>query len=154
MTSTTVTLALDALDIPYRIHVHKTPLRSLEQAAQERGLVPEQIVRSLVFRLENERYIMVLMPGPSKVDWPKLRRHLGLSRMTTATEDEVLEFTGYETGAVSPIGLSNPIRILADRSILEQDTISIGAGIRNMGIILKRDALMGAIQPEVGDFTS
>jgi len=49
-TNTTVTEALDALEIPYRLHIHQNPLRSLEQAARERGLEPTQIVRSLLFR--------------------------------------------------------------------------------------------------------
>ncbi len=154
MTTTPVTLALDALGIPHRLHVHATPLRSLEQAASERGLAPDQIVRSLVFRLENENYILVLMPGPGKVDWPKLRHHLGVSRITTAEADEVLKVTGYKAGAVSPFGLPEPLRILADRRIMDYETISIGAGIRNAGIILKRDDLLHAIQPEMGNFAS
>lgn len=153
MTPTPVTRALDSLDISYRLHVHATPLRSLEQAANERGLASEQIVRSLVFRLEDEIFIMVLMPGPDKVDWPKLRHHLGVSRITTAQAAEVRKVTGYETGAVAPIGLPKPLRILADRRIMEHETISIGAGIRNAGIILQRDDLLSAIQPEIGDFT-
>ncbi len=154
MTTTPVTQALDALGIPHRLHVHTTPLRSLEQAASERGLLPNQIVRSLVFRLEDEKYILVLMPGPGKVDWPKLRHHLGVSRVTTAEADEVLEVTGYKTGAVSPFGLPEPLRVLADRRIMDHETISIGAGIRNAGVILRRDDLLHAIQPEMGDFTA
>ncbi len=154
MTTTPVTLTLDELGISYRLHVHSTPLRSLEQAASERGLVPDQIVRSLVFRLENDKYILVLMPGPGKVDWPKLRHHLGVSRITTAEADEVLEVTGYPTGAVSPFGLPEPLRILADRRIQDHETISIGAGIRNAGIILQRDDLLEAIDPELGDFSA
>ena len=154
MTTTPVTRALDSLKVPYRLHLHTKPLRSLEQAASERGLLPDQIVRSLVFRLEDERYVMVLMPGPGKVDWPKLRHHLGVSRITTAEADEVRTITGYETGAVSPFGLPAPLRILADRRIMEHDTISIGAGIRNAGIILQRDDLLRAIKPELGDFSA
>ncbi len=154
MKDTPVTHALDALDIPYRLHLHTRPLRSLEQAASERGLLPDQIVRSLVFRLEDERYIMVLMPGPGKVDWPKLRHHLGVSRITTAGADEVLEVTGYKTGAVSPFGLPVNLRILADRRIMDHETISIGAGIRNAGIILQRDDLLRAIEPEMGEFSA
>ncbi len=154
MKQTPVTQALDAFDIPYRLHLHSTPLRSLEQAASERGLLPDQIVRSLVFRLENEKYILVLMPGPGKVDWQKLRHYLGVSRITTAEADEVRQVSGYETGAVSPFGLPRPIRILADRRIMDHETISIGAGIRNAGIILQRDDLLQAVNPEIGDFTA
>jgi Cys-tRNA(Pro) deacylase len=151
-TKTPVTEALDEFGVPYELHIHENQIRSLEQAAHERGLEPGQIVRSLVFRCEGDEYIMVLIPGPKKVNWPKLRRHLGISRITTATPEQVLEVTGYELGAVSPFGLPSPVRILADLSILDQTTISLGAGIRNAGVILKREDLLRVIEVEMGDF--
>ena len=64
--STPVTRALDELGIPYQIHTHERPLRSLEQAAEERGLEPDQIARSLLFRLEDGAFVLVLMPGGGK----------------------------------------------------------------------------------------
>lgn len=153
-TKTPVTQALDELNVPYLLHIHEGQIHSLEQAAQERGLEPEQIVRSLVFRCEGKEYVMVLMPGPMKVEWPTLRRYLGVSRTTTATAKQILELTGYELGAVSPLGLPSTMRILADRRILDQTTISIGAGIRNAGVILQREDLLNAIEVEMGDFGS
>ncbi len=150
--TTPVTQALDALGIPYRLHLHERPVRSLEQAARERGLRPEQIVRSLVFRLEDGSFVLVLMPGPGKVAWPKLRRHLGVSRLTTATAEEVQAVTGYEPGVVSPFGLPRPIRLLADRRLLDLEEVSIGAGVRDAGVLLSAADLVAALQPEFGDF--
>jgi Cys-tRNA(Pro) deacylase len=151
--STPVTRALDDLGIPFQIHIHERPLRSLEQAAEERGLEPDQIVRSLLFRLEDGTFVLVLMPGSGKVNWAKLRKHLGVSRMTTATSEEVLEVTGYETGAVSPFGLPVRLRLLADQRIMIHDEISIGAGVRNAGVLLKRQDLLATLDPEMGDFS-
>jgi Cys-tRNA(Pro)/Cys-tRNA(Cys) deacylase len=151
-TNTAVTEALDALEIPYRLHIHQNPLRSLEQAAQERGLEPTQIVRSLLFRCEHETYVLVLIAGSKKVNWTKLRRHLGVSRITTATPEQVLEITGYPPGTVSPFGLASPLRILADHGITDHEEISLGAGIPNAGILLARDDLLKALNLEMGDF--
>jgi len=150
--ATPVTQALEALGIPHTLHIHERPLRSLEQAAEERGLEPSQIIRTLLFRLEDRSFLIVLAAGPGKVSWPLLRRHLGVARLTTATPDEVRQVTGYEPGAVSPFGLPSTLRILADRGLLAQDMISIGAGVRNAGVILQRDDLVRALQPEIGDF--
>lgn len=146
--STTVTQALDAAGIPYTLHLHDRPVRSLEQAADERGLSPEQIVRSLLFRLEGHHYLLALIPGPSQVDWSKLRHYLGVSRVTTADADEVRSVTGYEPGAVSPFGLPAKLRILADPCLRLQDVVSLGAGIRNAGVILKRRDLERALELE------
>jgi Cys-tRNA(Pro)/Cys-tRNA(Cys) deacylase len=150
--TTPATRALESLGIPYRLHLHEEPLRSLEQAAEERGLKPHQIVRTLLFRLEAGSYVLVLMPGLEKVAWQKLRRWLGVSRLTTASAKELREVTGYETGAVSPFGLPKPVRLLADRGILDHEVISIGAGIRNAGLILKQEDLIRTLDLEIGDF--
>jgi Cys-tRNA(Pro) deacylase len=149
--STPATQALDALGIPYTLHIHERPPRSLDQAAAERGLLPDQIVRSLLFRLEDGSFILLLMPGPGRVSWSRLRRHLGVTRLTTATAEEVRRITGFEPGAVSPFGLARPLRLLADRAILRYETLSLGAGIRNAGILLSRDDLLRALEPELAD---
>ena len=95
---------------------------------------------------------MVLMPGPAQVSWSKLRHYVGISRLTTASEEEVLEMTGYERGAVSPLGLLEPIRILGDDDICEHEVVSLGAGIKNAGIIMRRDDLLRAVEIELADF--
>jgi Cys-tRNA(Pro) deacylase len=150
--STPVTRALDEAHVPYTLHVHDHPVTSLEQAASERGLRPGQIVRSLVFRSQDGSYLLVLAPGPQQISWPKLRRHLGVSRLTTASAQEVLQVTGYPPGAVSPLGLATPVRILADQSVSREGMVSIGAGMRDAGVVLRREDLLRLVQPEMGDF--
>lgn len=157
--STPVTRALDALNIPYRFFRHPGPVSSLEQAAEERGQRPEQVVRSILFRLSGEKdqakgeYVMVLMAGPRRISWPGLRSYLGRSRLTLAGQDEVLQVTGYPTGAVSPFGLPRPMRILVDESVLAEEEISIGSGVRSTTVILRRDDLLRALgEVETGAF--
>lgn len=139
--------------IPHRVYRHAGPIHSLEQAARERGQKPEQVVRSILFRLGQGEYVMVLAAGPEQVSWPALRSYLGQSRLTMASQEEVLEATGYQTGAVSPFGLPGPMRILVDRKLLLQDEISIGSGVRGTTVILRVDDLMKAlVSAEVGEF--
>ena len=152
--STLVTRALDQKGIPYRLFRHPGQVHSLEQAAADRGQRPEQVIRSLLFRLAKDEYAMVLVAGPAQVSWPALRKYLDQSRLTTASEEEVLSVTGYPRGAVSPLGLPSPVRILVDRGVLAEEEISIGSGVRNVTVILRRADLLKAIEPiEVGDFT-
>jgi Cys-tRNA(Pro) deacylase len=151
--STPVTQALDALHIPYRFFRHPGPVHSLEQAARERGQRPEQVIRSILFRLSHDQFVMVLMAGPGQISWPALRKALDQSRLTMASEAEVLAVTGYPTGAVSPFGLPGPLRILLDESVLAEDEVSIGSGVRSTTVILKREDLLKALgEVEVGKF--
>jgi len=161
--STPVTEFLTGLGIPHRLFRHLGPVTSLEQAARERGQRPGQVVRSLVFRLSPRsgqqagevKYVMVLVAGPAQVSWPALRSYLGQSRLTTASEAEVLAVTGYPIGAVSPLGLPSPMRTLVDHSVLREEEVSIGSGQRHATVILKTADLLKALgQVEVGEFTA
>ena len=160
VTSTPVTRELDAREVPYRLFSHPGPIHSLEQAARERGQRPDQVVRSLLFRLSTGEFVLVLAAGPAQVSWPALRTYLGVSRITTATKQEVIEHTGYESGAVSPFGLpdpssgtSNRIRILADESVFTDQEVSIGSGVRFSTVILHSSALRQVLgEVETGKF--
>jgi Cys-tRNA(Pro) deacylase len=118
---------------------------SLEQAARERGQSPDQVIRSIVFRLAKDEYVMVLIAGERQVSWPTLRHYLGQSRLTMAKEDELIAVTGYGVGAVSPFGLPRPMRILVDESVFVPEEISIGSGVRGTTVILRSADLRRAL---------
>jgi Cys-tRNA(Pro)/Cys-tRNA(Cys) deacylase len=143
--SSPVTQELDNLDIPYLVFTHPGPVKSLEQAARERGHEPNQVIRSLLFRLSAEEFVLALMAGPGQVDWKTLRRYLGEKRLTTADEEEMLRVTGYTHGAVSPLGLPQPLRILADPAVFAPEEISIGSGVRGTTVILRSADLRRAL---------
>jgi len=132
-----VSLALDKLGIAHSVFHHSGQVNSLEQAAQERNQRTGQVVRSILFRLSGNEYLMALVAGPKQISWKALRKHVGQSRLTMATEEEVLSVTGYRIGTVSPFGLPHPLRILIDESVLKEDEISIGSGMRGIAVIMK-----------------
>ncbi|HLF73840.1 MAG TPA: YbaK/EbsC family protein [Anaerolineales bacterium] len=138
-------IALERLNIPHQVFRHETPVTSFEQAASDRGQRPEQVVRSILFQLRPEEFVMVLIAGPEQVDWRKLRKVLGRSRLRMATEAEVLEVTGYRVGTVSPLGMKNQVKVLMDASVLKEQEISMGSGVRNTAIILKSADLQRAL---------
>jgi len=151
--STPVTRFLDERHIPYRLFQHSGPVHSIEEAARQRGERPEQIIRSILFRLSSEEFLMVLIAGPGQISWKALRVFLDQSRLTTATEEEVIRVTGYQIGAVSPFGLLQPVRTLVDESVLAEEEISIGSGQRGLAVILqKKDFIQAMGKMEVGKF--
>jgi Cys-tRNA(Pro) deacylase len=140
-----VARALDKLQIPYRLFAHAGPVRSLEQAARERNQLPDQVIRSIVFRVGKDEFLMVLMAGDRQISWPVLRRYLGQSRLTLATEVEVRSVTGYERGAVAPFGLPQPLRLLVDESVFVHDEVSLGSGVRGTAVIMTSSDLRRAL---------
>ena len=151
--STLAIQTLDLLSIPYRLFEHPHPPESIEQAAHERGQIPGQIIRSILFRYEKKNFFLTLMAGPGQISWRKLRIHLGISRISMASEGEVLAVTGCAVGTVSPLGLQRPIRILADVSVFKPEEVSFGSGVRGVAIIMKSTDLQRALgNIEVGQF--
>ena len=143
-------IALEKLDIPHQVFRHETPVTSFEQAASDRNQRPDQIVRSILFQIRPEEFLMVLMAGRDQIEWRKLRQLVKRSRVRMATEEEVLEVTGYRIGTVSPFGLKNPVKVLIDESVLKEEEISIGSGIRSVAIIMKSaDMRRALIESEV-----
>jgi Cys-tRNA(Pro) deacylase len=138
-------IALEQLNIPHGVFVHETPVNSFEQAASDRNQRPEQVVRSILFQIRPEEFLMVLMAGPAQIDWRKLRQYVKRSRVRMATEEEVLEVTGYRVGTVSPFGLRNPVKVLIDSSVLQEEEVSIGSGVRSTAIIMKTAELRRAL---------
>lgn len=142
---TPVIRALTSKNIPFRIFTHPGPIHSLEQAAEERGQRPEQVVRSILFRLGRGEYIMALVAGPEQVSWKALRQYLGRSRISMAKREEVLQVTGYELGAVAPFGLPTVLRIIVDQGVFDETELSIGSGMRGTTIIISADDLRKAL---------
>ena len=148
-----VARALSALGIPFQVFRHTASIASLEQAAAERSEAVNQVIRSILFRLGEGNFVMVLMAGPAQISWPALRGYLSQSRVSMASEAEVLAATGYRVGAVSPLGLPQPLRILADESVFAPDEISIGSGERGVAILLRSADLRRALPDiEIGRF--
>ena len=140
-----VILALDELNIPHTTFTHPGPVTSLEQAARERDQRPEQIVRSILFRIGEDEYVMALVAGPAQISWKALRSYLGQSRLTMADKDEVLQVTGYPIGAIGPFGTATKLRVLVDPSVFDEDEISLGSGIRGTTVIMKSVDLRHAL---------
>ena len=93
---------------------------------------------------------MALVAGPAQISWKALRKHFGQSRISMASEDEVLDVTGYPVGAVGPFGLRRPLKVLIDPGVLAEEEVSIGSGVRGTAVILSSGALLrGILDAEV-----
>ena len=139
-------IALDKLHIPHTIFTHEGSVESYEQAAHERNQQMGQVVKSILFRVRDGEFVLVLVAGPRPISWKMLRKILGRSRISTATEEEVLEITGYRVGTVTPFGLKNQVRVLIEANVLKEEIVSTGSGVRNTAIILKSEDLRLALQ--------
>jgi len=127
------------------------PVRSLEEAAEARGLDPAAVIKTIVVRLSDEDYRFVLVPGDREISWPRLRAHLGVNRLSMPPAEVALAVTGYASGTITPLGSTTPWPVIADGSLT--GTVSIGGGAHGVALTVDADELVRALQATVADVT-
>lgn len=141
---TAATRAADALGLAYEVRVIERA-RSAEEAAERIGVAPDRLLKTMVVRRAADDYLLVLVPGPAQIDWPKLRSHLGVSRLSMPDAGTALDATGYERGTITPLGTNHEWPVVADRSIVGGGIVSIGAGEHGVALLVDADELITAI---------
>jgi len=149
------TPALDAIassGVPHRV-VRTERASSAEESAGLQGIETRQLLRTIVVRRGDDDYLFVLVPAGRRFDWPKLRAHLGLSRLSLPDADEARDVTGYERYTITPFGATRAWPVIADAAILDEPVVSIGGGIRGVNIHLAPGDLVAATSATVVDVT-
>lgn len=147
---------LSTINISFTEYTHPEKANSIEEAATQRNQTLNQVIRSILFRLDKERFVLILIAGKKQIDWKKIRKYFKVSRLTTASPDEVLNITGYKVGSVGPFGLINDLEVFIDQRVTDTNEISIGSGIRGTTLIMKTKELLKAIgeNATIGDFAT
>ncbi len=145
---TPATAALAASGIAFEL-VRTIPARSPEESAQLQGIPLGALLRTLVVRRDKDDYVFVLVPGGRRFDWPKLRAHLGVKRLSMPDAEEACAVTGYERGAITPFGATRAWPVLVDASALDADTVAVGGGARGLNVHMAPRALIEALEAEV-----
>lgn len=145
--------ALAGSRIAYQV-VRTEPPTSVEESAERQGIDVGALVRTIVIRRGEGDYIFVLVPGGRQIDWPKLRAHLGVKRLSLPDAGEARDATGYERGAITPFGATSAWPVVADLSIERLDRVAIGGGARGVNLHLRGEDLLLATNARRADVTN
>jgi Cys-tRNA(Pro) deacylase len=146
-------IVYDVIEIP--LSEDKKPVRNLEELLSGRGLAPQSVVRSVLFKTTSEKFVLLAVAGGGRADWGVLRKHLDERKCRMAEFSEVAEATGYVVGAVPPIALPESVRILVDNSVKDYETVVIGSGVLGFALSLKGADLLRLFgDADMGSFTS
>jgi Cys-tRNA(Pro) deacylase len=127
--------------------------RSAEESARLQGVELGQLLRTIVIRRGEHDYVFVLVPGGRQIDWPKLRAHLGVKRLSLPDAEEAQRATGYERGTITPFGSTSAWPVVADAAIPELDRVAIGGGGHGVNLHVGGRALLGYLGADVADVT-
>ena len=140
--------AARALGLDIEIRAFPQGTRTAEDAAAAVGCDVAQIVKSLVFVVD-EQPVVALVGGADRLDEHKLADAAGGTKVRRADADEVRAATGYAVGGVPPFGHTTPLRCFVDDALLTHTVVWAAAGTPTHVFASDPKALVRAANAEV-----
>jgi len=151
MSDDATTPALEAIaagGIEHRV-VRTRRAGSAEESAALQGIPLGALLRTIVVRRGDDDYLFVLVPAGRRFDWPRLRAHLGVRRLTLPDADEARVATGYERYTITPFGSTRPWPVILDAAAADEAVLAIGGGAFGVNVHLAPPDLVRALDAQV-----
>jgi len=103
--------------------------RSAAEAASALGIEVGQIASSIIFKLSDQKPLLVITSGRHRVNTELVADKLGIDKLDRVDADYVKENSGFSIGGVAPIGWTNPPAIvIIDEALSEYEVVWAAAG--------------------------
>ena len=89
--------------------------KSVAEVAEFLGLPKERFIKTLVYKVDNQDLVAVLVRGDHEVNELKLKSFLHCSELALAGDEDIEPETGVAPGFLGPIGLK--LRLVADQAV-------------------------------------
>ena len=134
--------------------IRETELTTTAQmAADARQCTVDQIVKSILFRVEDsDEHVLFLTAGGNRVD-PEKAAACSARLLTRADATSIRAYTGFAIGGVSPLGHLNPVPKFFDQRLLDFTTIWAAAGTPNHVFEIDPNLLLAKTGATLADFT-
>jgi prolyl-tRNA editing enzyme YbaK/EbsC (Cys-tRNA(Pro) deacylase) len=121
--------ALISNGLSTEITVLSESARSAAEAASALGIEVGQIASSIIFKLSDQKPLLVITSGRHRVDTELVADKLGIDNLDRVDADYVKENSGFSIGGVAPIGWTNPPAIvIIDEALSEYEVVWAAAG--------------------------
>ena len=139
------------LDIEPREFPEST--RTAEEAAAAIGVELGQIVKSLVFSVD-DRPVMALVSGDRRLDEAKLAAIAGGTKARRLDAEAVRAATGFPVGGVPPFGHATDLPVFMDEGLLRYDEVWAAAGTPHVNFASEPRRLGEVTGGHIGDITA
>ncbi len=136
-----------------RILTFEKHTMTVAHAEKQLGVSRENIIKSMLFVDEKGVPIIAIVTGDRKVNEEKLTKVSGAQKVRIARPRAVKSLTGYEAGALPPIGHRKPIRTVIDPKVTTFDKVYGGGGAINALLEIDTQDLKRLTNAEVVDIS-
>lgn len=128
---------LQSNGIKFRILRFSGRTITVDDAVKQLGVSRERIIKSILFVDEKGLPVLAIVTGDRRVSESKLSKVCGAETLRKARPRAVRNLTGYEVGALPPLGHKKMIRTFIDSKVMEKKTVFGGGG--NVNRLLEID---------------
>lgn len=136
--STPALVYLTEARIEHTVHEFDHDPRSTEfglEASRELGVDPSSVFKTLVWNIDG-RPAIAIAPVTSTVAPKRLATATGGRKAELAPAATAKRLSGSVVGAISPVGLRQPVPVVIDVSVLDVPRVFISAGRRGLEVSL------------------
>jgi len=138
---------LEKTNIPYDVVEHKTVFTAYDLANTLKRKLSE-IAKTLVVKADSS-YVLVVLPGHSKLDFTKLKKVLKAKKVSLPKEKVMQTVFKVKPGAITAFGGVHRIPVVVDAALAKTTTALFGVGSFNESVELKLKAYLHAEDPQV-----
>jgi len=123
-----------------RIKVFDVSSATVELAAAALGCEGARICKSLSFRIDDEKSVLILTSGDCKVDNAKFKAYFG-KKAAMLSFDECEAKIGHAVGGVCPFGINEGVDVYLDESMKRFEIMYPACGSSNSAVELTIEEL-------------
>jgi Cys-tRNA(Pro)/Cys-tRNA(Cys) deacylase len=148
---------LDARKIAYQSYAFPDTIRNAFMVAEEVGVPPAQVFKTLVLLREDQpasHPLLIMVPADHEVDLRHLAQIIGSKSVRMAAHDQAEKLTGLKVGGISALALLHkPFDMFLDEQAMKFEQILISGGQRGVEIQLHVADLLAVTNAQLIDAT-
>lgn len=145
---------LRGLRIPYTKVDHAPAMTMEDCLAVDQALGTQMCKNLFLCNRQQTEFYLLMMPGDKKFHTKILSKQLGVSRLSFAGDEPMLELLDIRPGAVSVMGLMNDkahrVQLLIDQDLLKEEFLGCHPCVNTSSLRISLQDLLEKFLPAVG----
>lgn len=143
---------LNEMGISYREEIHHA-VYTIEDMANIHLNEGEVIAKNLFMRdARGKNHFLLSLTGDKQVNLKDIRKKIGSSQLSFASEERLFKYLGLEKGAVTPFGVindsSNHVKIYIDKTLKEASAIGFHPNDNTATIFLSLEDVISFVKAQ------
>lgn len=135
--------------VPFEVLTH-SEVYTMQEVAGELHLPGREVAKVVMVQADG-KMTMLVVPAPSRLDFPRVRALLDAKKVTLAKEDEFAGlFPDCDAGAMPPFGNLYGVPVYVDQALTEEASIVFRVGTHHETMKVAYADFARLAQPTVG----